>query len=121
MGFKFPDSQGLYFRLSQRLRTLKFNPFYPLDSDDNRYSDGTRSYNYAEREKFYEAKFDYMDETGHDALSTEVLMDYFEVDGVRYFVKPEDYKPVWGKDEGQNLAQARLEMRKHNATIYKNK
>jgi hypothetical protein len=121
LGFYFPDTTGTAFKLTQRNRFLKFNPYYPIDSDDNRYSNGERKYTYAEREKYYECKFDYMDETAHDTLSTEIVMDKFIIDSQQYFVKAEDYRPIWAKEEGQNLAQARLEIRKTDGTIYNNK
>jgi hypothetical protein len=120
-GFYFPDDSGTIFKLTQRNRFIKFNPTYNIESEDARYTDGYRKYTYGEKEKFYDAKFDYCDETAHDAISTEILMDKFIIDGAQYFVKPEDYKPLWDKDEGQNLAQARIQLRKSLSTTYSNR
>lgn len=116
LGLVFND----YFKLQQRLRTLRFNPFYPTDSNDYEYSNGTRSKTYAKREKYYDVLFDYMGETEHDTISTQVLCDTFTIDGTEYFVKGEDYKPEWDKEGHQRLAQGRMAMRKKSSTIFRN-
>ena len=108
------------FVLNHRARFLKFNPFYPTDADDYEYSSGTRSLTFAKREKYWEGLFDYADENFHDTVSTQVLCDTIQIDGVSYFVKPGDYKPEWDKDGRQRLAQARIELRKKTSTIQSN-
>lgn len=108
------------FVLNHRARFLKFNPFYPTDADDYEYSSGTRSLTFAKREKYWEGLFDYADENFHDTVSTQVLCDTIQIDGVSYFVKPGDYKPEWDKDGRQRLAQARIELRKKASTIQSN-
>lgn len=118
LGFYFSPEN---FRLSSRYKVLKFNPYYPVESEDYRYSDGYRKLIYAEREKFYEVLFDYIDEDALDALTAMFLCEVFTVDGVQYYVKPEDFKPEWAKDGGQMLAQLRVQMRKVNGTIYHSK
>lgn len=115
-GFMFDGT----FRLDQQVRFLKFNPTYPADADDYKYSSGERSITYASREKFYEGLCDYADENFHDAFSTQVLCDTLTIDTVEYFVKPGDYKPEWDKDGRQRLAQARIELRKKTSTIQSN-
>lgn len=119
LGFYFVN--GSDFRLSSRYRFLKFNPHYPIDEDNYKYSNGERKLTYGEREKYYEGKIDYIDETGHDALSASFLCDDFTVAGVQYYVKGEDYKPEWDKEGGRQLAQARIAMRKTGGTIYNKK
>jgi len=108
------------FVLNHRARFLKFNPFYPTDADDYEYSSGTRSLTFAKREKYWDGLFDYADENFHDTVSTQVLCDTIQIDGVSYFVKPGDYKPEWDKDGRQRLAQARIELRKKTSTIQSN-
>ncbi len=108
------------FVLNHRARFLKFNPFYPTDADDYEYSSGTRSLTFAKREKYWDGLFDYADENFHDTVSTQVLCDTIQIDGVSYFVKPGDYKPEWDKDGRQRLAQARIELRKKASTIQSN-
>jgi len=115
-GFMFDGT----FRLDQMARFLKFNPSYPINSDDYKFSSGTQSLTYASREKFYDGLLDYADETFHDSFSTQILCDSFTVDTVAYFVKPDDYKPEWDKDGRQRLAQARIELRKKSSTIQSN-
>jgi hypothetical protein len=108
------------FVLNHRARFLKFNPFYPTDADDYEYSSGTRSLTFAKREKYWEGLLDYADENFHDTVSTQVLCDTIQIDGVSYFVRPGDYKPEWDKDGRQRLAQARIELRKKSSTIQSN-
>ena len=108
------------FVLNHRARFLKFNPFYPTDADDYEYSSGTRSLTFAKREKYWDGLFDYADENFHDTVSTQVLCDTIQIDGVSYFVRPGDYKPEWDKDGRQRLAQARIELRKKASTIQSN-
>lgn len=115
LGFNFNS----HFRLQQRLRMLKFNPIYPIDSSDYEYSSGTRSLTYAKREKYYDTLMDYMGETEHDTLSAQILCDTFTVDGVQYYVRPEEYKPEWEKSGSQRLAQSRILMRKSDGAIYR--
>jgi len=113
LGFNFDTD----FRLLQRLRTIKFNPEYPIDDNTSDYSDGSSRLSYAARKKFYTAKFDYMGETEHDTLSTQILCSDFEIDSQRYTVKLEDYKPEWDKEGGQQLAQSRLTVSKYGSNI----
>ncbi len=115
-GFMFDGS----FRLDQMARFLKFNPSYPVNSDDYKFSSGTQSLTYASREKFYDGLLDYADETFHDSFSTQVLCDSFTIDTVAYFVKPDDYKPEWDKDGRQRLAQARIQLSKKTSIISSN-
>jgi hypothetical protein len=108
------------FKLKQRLPFLYFNPTYPIEASDYEYSSGRRAITSASREKYYEGHVDHVDETAHDTLSTQILCDTFTVDGVEYFVKPEDYKPEWiEKNGGLLTAQARIAMRKKTSTIFK--
>lgn len=115
-GFMFDGS----FRLDQMARFLKFNPSYPVNSDDYKFSSGTQSLTYASREKFYDGLLDYADETFHDSFSTQILCDSFTIDAVPYFVKPDDYKPEWDKDGRQRLAQARIQLSKKTSIISSN-
>lgn len=106
------------FQLSHRVRFLKFNPEYPIESDDYQFSEGSRLLIFAKREKYYTAVVDQADENFHDTFSTQILCSSFTIDGVSYFIKPNNYKPEWNKDGRNNLAQARLEARKTIGTIY---
>lgn len=108
------------FRLDQQVRFLKFNPTYPVDSDDYKFSSGRRALTSAKREKFYEGLCDYADETFHDSFSTQILCDTLTIDTVEYFVNPEDYKPEWDKNGQQRLAQARIELSKKTSIIASN-
>lgn len=118
LGFWFNSNNA--FRLQQRLRLIKFNPTYPIEANDYEYSSGSRSITTGKREKYYEALFDYIGETELDTLSAQILCENFTIDGVEYFVKPEDVKPEWDKNGGQKLAQVRMLLRKKTGTIYKN-
>lgn len=106
------------FSLSHRVRFIKFSPEYPIDADDYEFSDGSRYTIFAKREKYYTGLLDIADENFHDTLSTQIICENFAIDGVSYFVKPENYKPDWNKDGRNNLAQARIELRKRTGTIY---
>lgn len=108
------------FLLAQRSRFLKFNPFYPTEGEDYEYSNGRRALTFAKREKYYEGLFDYADETFHDATSTQILCDTFTIDGVEYFVSPDNYKPEWANNGNQQLAQSKIELRKKTSTIQSN-
>ena len=108
------------FKLDQQVRFLKFNPTYPVDSDDYKFSSGRRALTSAKREKFYEGLCDYADETFHDAFSTQILCDTLTIDTVEYFVNPNDYKPEWDKNGQQRLAQARIELSKKTSIIASN-
>ena len=106
------------FYLSHRVRFLSFNPDYPIDGDDYQPSDGTRVNTYSKREKYYVGKIDYVDETTHDTISTQIICPTYTIDGVAYFVKQQGYKPEWDKNGQQKLAQANIELRKVGGTIY---
>lgn len=121
LGMFFPGSGGSSFRISSRVRVLKFNPFYPIEADDYTYSDSSRRLNYASREKYWEILFDYMDEVALDALTTAMLSDVFTIDDIQYYVKTEDFKPEWNKDGRQRLAQLRVNLREVVGTIYNSK
>lgn len=116
LGFNFNSN----FKLQQRLRMLKFNPFYPTESTDYEYSSGNRSKTFAKREKYYDILMDYMGETEHDTISAQILCDRFLIDGVEHFVKGDDYKPEWEKEGRQRLAQGRMAARLKSPTIYRN-
>jgi hypothetical protein len=119
LGFYFVNGDD--FRLSARYRVLLFNPYYPIDSDDFQYSDGSRKLNYAAREKYWEVLFDYTDEAALDALTAMFECSVFQIEGISYFVRQEDFKPEWNKEGKQRLAQLRVIMRKVKSTIYNNK
>ena len=121
LGFLFPDTTGTAFRLSQRLRQIKFNPTYPTEGEDYQYSDGSRKNTFMQREKYNDCLYDYMDETALDALTAEAMCEQFQIDGVDYFAKQEDFKPEWNKDGSQRLAQMRMLIRKKISTIFNSK
>lgn len=106
------------FDLTTRFRFLAFAPSYPTSGEDYEYSSGVRSLTYSKREKYYTGLLDYMDETGHDTMSTIILTDNFTIDDVRHLCQPKDYKPEWDKDGQLRLSQARIEVRKASGTIY---
>ena len=118
LGFLFPDTTGGGFRLSARYRFLKFNPSYPIDGEDYEFTDGSRENTVSKKEKYYEGHLDYIDESAHDAFSTMMLCNQFQIAGVDYKTKLEDYKPEWDRDGRQMLAQARVMLRKKTGTIY---
>jgi hypothetical protein len=114
----YHHTNGTGFKLSARYRFLKFNPLYPTESEDYTYSNGRRELIYSSREKYWEGLFDYMDEDALDAITASMLSEVFTIDGIRYYVKPEDFKPEWAKDGTQRLAQLRVQMREIGSTIY---
>ena len=120
-GLLFPSPDGgttIPFKISERVRFLKFNPFYPRDTESYNFSDGTKRNTYSMREKYYEGLLDYADETLHDAVSAQIDCDIFEIDGDQFYVRGEDYKPEWDKDGRMNLAQSRIQLRTIGGTIY---
>lgn len=116
LGFDFQTGN---YRLSSRVRFLKFNHTYNIEASDSEHSDGSRRLAGAKREKYYEGLIDHVDENTHDWISAAMLCDYFTIDGVRYYAKPDDYKPEWDKSGTQQVSQARIAVRKRTSTIYK--
>jgi hypothetical protein len=117
LGFNFDAP----FELQQRLRFLKFNPTYNIDGNDYSFSNGDQRIHAGSRKKYYEGLIDYVGETEHDTLSTQIICDTLTIDGVEFHVKPEDYKPEWDKSGGQQLAQARIQLMKQGTNLKNSK
>jgi len=50
------------------------------------------------------------------------LCDTFTVDGINYYIKPDDYKPDYETKNGELIvSKARVQMRKKQSTIFKTK
>lgn len=108
------------FRLSQRIPFIKFNPVYPFRNEYITGSDGVFKRYYAEREKKYTAKVDYVDEPVHDCLSVQLLSDELLIDSVKYFCISKDYSPDWATDGKINVAQSKFEIEKANNVVFNN-
>jgi len=108
------------FRLSQRIPFIKFNPLYPFRNEYITGSDGVLKRYYAEREKKYTAKVDYVDEPVHDCLSIQLLSDELMIDGTEYFCISKDYSPDWATDGKMNVAQSKFEIEKVDNVVFNN-
>ena len=120
------DNLGFYwdgnFKLQQWVPFLYFNPFHPVDAGEYEYSTGIKSTTQGRKEKFYEGDIGYVDETTHDVIPTMGLCDTFTVDGINYYIKPDDYKPDYETKNGELIvSKARVQMRKKQSTIFKTK
>jgi hypothetical protein len=119
LGFLFTDTTGTNFKLSHRLECFLFNPSYPTETKLYDYSDGSQKIYYAERQKYWDVGFNWCDETAHDTISAQIILDKFFIDSVEYVAKPEDYKPGWPDSNGKyDYSVSRIEVRKKNSTIY---
>ena len=107
------------FQLKQRLISKKFAPIYQNDSKDYVFSDGSKKITSTQRSKFYDIVFCELNEVQHDTLSTQMLCRNFYIDGVEYFVQPDDYKPEWSKQTGYSKADVRMQGMKQGTIIFR--
>lgn len=117
LDFRF-GYQGNVFRLYSRLRTLYFNPSYPISSEDYEFSSGITSRIYATRKKKYELLFDYMDEYAHDVIGLMIICDTMIIDNVQYIADSKDYEPEWAERGKRNLAQSIIELQKSDGISF---
>lgn len=110
LGFYFGDIESPTFKLTQRLRVLRYNPKYPVDGDDYLYSSGQSTRPFAQRGKVRECHFDRVDESTHDVIATQIICDKLYIDAVQCFVPTKTYEPEWGANGRYNLAQSRIEI-----------
>lgn len=120
LGFFFGDIGNPTFKLTQRLRVLRYNPKYPIEGEEYLYSTGLNARSYATRGKVRECLFDRVDEKTHDVISAQILCDKLYIDAIECFVPNKDYEPEWGQNGKYNLAQSRIEIIQTNEpNIYK--
>lgn len=105
-GFLFSDD----FKLSQRLICEFVRPTYPIDGDDSMDSTGRHRKDYNVRMKQKQLFFNPVPELVHDVISTQMLLDNFEVDGVRHIVKTDDYTPEWNNNTLKDIAPSRISL-----------
>lgn len=110
--------QGNMFRLYSRLRTLYFNPSYPIDAQDYEFSSGISQRIYATKKKKYELLFDYMDEYAHDVIALMIVCDTMIIDNVQYIADAKDYEPEWAERGKRNLAQSIIELQKSDGILF---
>lgn len=108
------------FKLVQRIPFIKFNPVYPFKNEYITGSDGILKRYYAEREKKYTAKVDYVDEPVHNTLSLQLLCDNLEVDGEKYFCVSKEYSPDWDSNGKVNVAQVKFDLEKYDNVVFNN-
>lgn len=108
-GFYFGATTAPFFKLTQRLRVLRFAPRYPSSGEEYLYSDGVFSRSFAQRGKIRTMWFDYVDEPTHDAISTTILCDVLTVNGNVCFCPVKDYEPEWDEHR-YNLAQSKVDV-----------
>lgn len=106
VGFVFDDN----FKLSQRLICEFVRPTYPIDGDDSMDSTGRHRKDYNVRMKQKQLFFNPVPELVHDVISTQMLLDNFEVDGVRHIVKTDDYTPEWNNNTLKDIAPSRISL-----------
>jgi len=93
-------------RLDAELR----NPKYPEKSNRLRFSNGRNKIIFAQSEKVWELRIDYVPEYIHDAIRLAKIHDRFYIDGVEYYCLEGDYEPEWrGR---QRFAQSQIEVQK---------
>lgn len=107
------------FQLKQRVISKKFAPIYTNDSKDYVFSDGSRKITSAQKSKFYDIVCGELNEVQHDTLSTQILCRNFYIDGVEYFIQPDDYKPEWSKQSGYSKSDVRMQGMKQGTIIFR--
>jgi hypothetical protein len=118
-GFWFGSTTNNEFKLIQRLRVLQFAPRYPTEAEEYLFSSGVFGRYFGQRGKIRTAWFDYVDETAHDCISTQIICDVLKVDDEIYFSPAKDYEPEWDEHK-RNLAQSRVDLIKADElTIFK--
>ena len=118
-GFWFGSTTANEFKLIQRLRVLQFAPRYPTEAEEYLFSSGVFGRSFGQRGKIRTAWFDYVDETAHDCISTQIICDVLKVDDEIYFSPAKDYEPEWDEHK-RNLAQSRVDLIKADElTIFK--
>lgn len=117
LDFRF-GYQGNMFRIYSRLRTLYFNPSYPIDAQDYEFSSGLSQRIYATKKKKYELLFDYCDEYAHDVIALMIVCDIMIIDNVQYIADSKDYEPEWADRGKRNLAQSIIELQKSDGIIF---
>jgi hypothetical protein len=118
-GFWFGSTTNNEFKLIQRLRVLQFAPRYPTEAEEYLFSSGVFGRSFGQRGKIRTAWFDYVDETAHDCISTQIICDVLKVDDEIYFSPAKDYEPEWDEHK-RNLAQSRVDLIKADElTIFK--
>ena len=118
-GFWFGSTTANEFKLIQRLRVLQFAPRYPTEAEEYLFSSGVFGRSFGQRGKIRTAWFDYVDETAHDCISTQIICDVLKVDDDIYFSPAKDYEPEWDEHK-RNLAQSRVDLIKADElTIFK--
>lgn len=114
LGFYFGDIEAPTFKLTQRLRVLRYNPKYPIAGEDYLYSNGQNIRPFAQRGKLRECHFDRVDESTHDVIATQIVCDRLYIDNYLCFVPTNNYEPEWGANGRYNLAQSRIEIIQEN-------
>jgi hypothetical protein len=106
VGFVFDDN----FKLSQRLICEFVRPTYPIDGDDSMDSTGRHRKDYNVRMKQKQLFFNPVPELVHDVISTQMMLDNFEVNSVRHIVKTDDYTPEWNNNTLKDIAPSRISL-----------
>lgn len=83
------------FTLSMLLMANIVRPTYSYNTKEERFSNGLTNRYYADRQSSYELKITYLDEFGHDFVSTLALYDHIYFGQTEYVVKAETYTPEY--------------------------
>lgn len=117
LDFRF-GFNGDMFRIYSRLRTLYFNPSYPIDAEDYKFSSGLKKRIYAELTKSYEVLFDYIDEYAHDVIWLMHGVTFLYIDGAFSIITSGSYEPEWAERGKRNLAQGIIEVEKSDGILF---
>jgi hypothetical protein len=121
-GFTFFNDGITQYGLGARLRVLFKNAKYPTKNERYLGSDGTYRKTFAQSEKTWELKFDYVDEWTHDYIRLFLHSDFLQIgdsqtDFTLYSTVDDDYTPEW-QEETMTLAQSTVEVQRASGTLF---
>lgn len=133
LGFNFGSTTyvGTGFTLQERFRIVNFNPTHDKDRNIQLDSAGAKKLVFAQNEKQYQMRFDYLDQRGHDVIAAMmdcdvIQINHGEIDAYptpydlvkEYVCLTEDYEPEWAERGERNLAQSQIEITEVPSTIF---
>lgn len=105
------------FLLQMRMRVRSLNAVVDTTGNNAFTSDGNAAVKYAQLEKYWELRTDYISDAAHTALSGMIRCDHFTIgdtgeEDTEYLAKMEDYAPAWRSGGDYDLASATITIRK---------
>lgn len=117
-GFNFVES---LFQMKQRISIVQVNPIYQQESTNYLFSNGVRSVIYAQSEKYWSVRTDYIPEWMHDCFSFQIIQDHLFMDDLEMFDKGEDYVPDYaGDNDYVRVSSVSREWKEKSKTIFQN-